>query len=72
MLLIAEFYNGGKHARYADRLAHYTGMASLTLAEHEETLGKAGFTEIRVVEDQAKGWLCGVGVKPVPSRINMR
>lgn len=64
MLLIAEFYNGGKHARYADRLAHYTGMASLTLAEHEEILRKAGFTEIRVVEELTKGWLCGVGLKP--------
>lgn len=63
ILLIAEFYNGGRHAKYADRLAQLTGMASLTLAEHEDILGKAGFTEIRLVEDHARGWICGVGVK---------
>ena len=63
MLLIAEFYNGGKHAKYADRLARLTGMASLTLAEHEEIFRKAGFTEIRLIEERARGWICGVGVK---------
>jgi SAM-dependent methyltransferase len=68
VLLIAEFYNGGRHAKYADRLAHLSGMASLTLAEHDEILGKAGFTEIQLIEEHGKGWMCAVGVKPLRSR----
>ena len=63
MLLIAEFYNGGRHARYADRLAHLTGMASLTLVQHEEIFYEAGFKEVRLIEERAKGWICGVGLK---------
>ena len=70
VLLIAEFYNGGRHAKYADRLALFSGMASLTLAEHEEILSKTGFTEIQLSEEQGRGWMCAVGVKPLPSRSN--
>ena len=61
--LIAEFYNGGKHARYAKRLAAISGMASLTLDEHRELLSKAGFTGIEVIEDARRGWMCAMGRK---------
>lgn len=68
MLLIAEFYNGGRHAKYADRLARVTGMASLKPVQHEEIFSAAGFTEIRVIEEAAKGWICGVATKGVLPR----
>ncbi len=62
--IIAEFYNGGKHARYADRLARLSGMVALTVAEHRELLSQAGFADVEVAEDARRGWLCATGRKP--------
>ena len=62
--LVAEFYNGGKHAKYAERLAGISGMASLTLDEHRELLSKAGFTGMEVIEDVRRGWMCAMGRRP--------
>lgn len=63
MAVIAEFYNGGKHARYADRLGKWTGMASLDVQQHESMLADAGFAEVKVDEDAARGWICVLGMK---------
>jgi len=61
--IIAEFYNGGKHAKYAGRLAAGMGIASLTLDEHRTLLEGAGFTGVEIIEEAAHGWLCALGVK---------
>jgi ubiquinone/menaquinone biosynthesis C-methylase UbiE len=65
LVIIAEFYNGGKHTKYVDRLARWTTMAILDVAQHGALFSTAGFTDIQVVEEAAEGWICGVGVKPV-------
>jgi ubiquinone/menaquinone biosynthesis C-methylase UbiE len=65
MVIIAEFYNGGKHAKYVNRLSRWTTMAMLTVAQHESLFSDAGFTNVLVTEDAAKGWLCAVGTKPL-------
>lgn len=59
--IIAEFYNGGKHAGRAERLARMTGMAALTVDEHRAILEQAGFTHVEVFEDSARGWICATG-----------
>ena len=64
MLIIAEFYNGGKHARYVGRLAQWTTMAMLDVDQHRAIFSDAGFTDIRVEEELAKGWICAMGTKP--------
>jgi SAM-dependent methyltransferase len=64
MAIIAEFYNGGKHAKYVDRLARWTTMAILDVEQHRALFSTAGFTDVRVVEDPAAGWIYGTGVKP--------
>lgn len=65
MLVIAEFYNGGRHARYADKLAHYTTMASLDVDQHRAMLADVGFADVQVDEEQAKGWISVVGTRPL-------
>jgi ubiquinone/menaquinone biosynthesis C-methylase UbiE len=62
--IIAEFYNGGRHARYAERLERYTTMASLDVEQHRALFTNAGFVDVRVVEEAKKGWICVVGAKP--------
>lgn len=64
MVVIAEFYRGGKHIKYAERLGQVTGMAALDVAQHEAMFADAGFTDVRIVEDERRGWICGVGTKP--------
>lgn len=64
LVIIAEFYNGGRHARYAARLGALTGMAALDVAQHQEMFAGAGFTGVRVVEDGRRGWIAAIGTKP--------
>lgn len=64
LVIIAEFYNGGRHARYAARLGALTGMAALDVAQHQAMFAGAGFTGVRVVEDGRRGWIAAIGTKP--------
>jgi SAM-dependent methyltransferase len=64
MAVIAEFYNGGKHAKYADRLARWTTMAILDADQHKRMFTEAGFAEVAIDEDAARGWICVIGTKP--------
>lgn len=63
MAVIAEFYNGGKHAKYADRLAQFTTMAVLDVDQHRRMFTDAGFVDVDVDEERSRGWLCVVGTK---------
>jgi SAM-dependent methyltransferase len=64
MLVVSEFYNGAKYARYADRLAKMTTMAFLDVDQHKAMFRDAGFTEIAVDEKPGRGWICVSGTKP--------
>ena len=64
MAVIAEFYNGGRHAKYAERLAQYTTMAILDVDQHRAMLVDAGFAEVQVDEELKRGWICVLGRKP--------
>ena len=64
MLMVAEFYNGGRHAKYADRLSRWTTMAILDVDQHKALFSSAGFTDVQIVEERTKGWICGMGTKP--------
>ena len=65
LAIVAEFYNGGKHTKYVDRLAQATTMAILDVEQHKALFSNAGFTDVRMIEEPAKGWICGMGTKPV-------
>lgn len=62
--VIAEFYNGGRHARYAGRIAKLTTMAILDIDQHRAMLTDAGFTDVRIDEELRRGWICALGTKP--------
>lgn len=64
MAIVAEFYKGGKHLKYVDRLARYTTMAILDVEQHVALFSDAGFADVQVVEENSKGWLCVTGKKP--------
>jgi SAM-dependent methyltransferase len=64
LAIIAEFYNGGRYARYADRLAEHSGMHVWNVEQHRELFTKAGFADVRVDEKPDSVWICVVGAKP--------
>jgi hypothetical protein len=37
----------------------------ISVAEQRELFAAAGFEDIRISEERAKGWICGVGKKPL-------
>jgi ubiquinone/menaquinone biosynthesis C-methylase UbiE len=63
MVVIAEFYNGGRHARYADRLGKWTTMAVLDVDQHRAMLRDAGFVDVQIDEEVSRGWICCVAAK---------
>lgn len=63
LAVIAEFYNGGRHARYADRLRAWTTMAILDVAQHRAMFVEGGFTDVLIDEEVGRGWICCVGGK---------
>jgi len=67
VILIAEVYKGAntRTAKLAEKYASRTGMTLLSVHEHGELLAKAGCSDVQVIEERAKGWICSVGSKPV-------
>lgn len=63
LAIIAEFYNGGRHAKYAERLSRHTTIAVLDVSQHRALFVDAGFADVRVIEDQGAGWICAIGTK---------
>ncbi len=63
MAVIAEFYNGGKHAKYADRLRKWTTMAILDVEQHRTMFTGAGFADVVIDEEADRGWICCVAAK---------
>jgi hypothetical protein len=39
--------------------------SNLGVDDHRELFSNAGFTDIKMFEERAKGWICGVGRKPL-------
>src|SRR5438067_9365407 len=37
----------------------------LSVEEHRALLSTAGYSDVTIFEERGKGWLCGVGTKPI-------
>lgn len=65
LIVIAEVYKGAntKIAKLAEKYASRTGMMLLDVEEHRDLFAKAGYSNIRIIEERDKGWICGIGRK---------
>jgi ubiquinone/menaquinone biosynthesis C-methylase UbiE len=65
LVLIAEVYGGSttKAGQLAEKYASRTGMKLLSVEEHRQLLEEAGFSDVRIVDERGKGWICAVGRK---------
>lgn len=66
LVIIAEVYKGANSAvsRLAEKYVDRTGMTLLSAGEHCALFEKAGYQDVRVIENDTKGWICSIGRKP--------
>jgi ubiquinone/menaquinone biosynthesis C-methylase UbiE len=66
VILIAEAYRGAKTAgaKLAEKVLPLAGMTLLSVDEHRELFTTAGYSDVRVIEEPGKGWICSIGRKP--------
>jgi ubiquinone/menaquinone biosynthesis C-methylase UbiE len=66
LVVIAEVYKGANTlvSKLAEKYASRTGMKLLSAEEHRELFTTPGFSDVRVMEERDKGWICAVGKKP--------
>ena len=65
LIIIAEVYKGANTvtAKLAEKYALLSGMKLLTANEHRELFANAGYSDIKIIEEPRKGWICGIGKK---------
>lgn len=65
LIVSAEIYKGANTlaARLAEKHADRVPIKLLSVNEHRELLSIAGFTDVEVTEERAKGWICALGRK---------
>ena len=66
LIIIAEIYKGAqtRMAKVAEKYLPLSGMTLLTVDEHRELFTHAGFSDVQIMTQPAKGWICGIGRKP--------
>ena len=66
LIIIAEIYKGAhtRMAKVAEKYLPLSGMTLLTVDEHRELFTRAGFSDVQIMTEPAKGWICGIGRKP--------
>jgi SAM-dependent methyltransferase len=65
LIVIAESYRKGANDWFHGPAMKLVRSANLSVAEQRELFAAAGFTNVQISEERAKGWICGVGKKPV-------
>jgi ubiquinone/menaquinone biosynthesis C-methylase UbiE len=65
-VIIAEVYKGGKmtEGSLAGQSFSFTNMTILSADEHRDLFTKTGFSDVQILEECDKGWLCCIGRKP--------
>jgi ubiquinone/menaquinone biosynthesis C-methylase UbiE len=65
LIIIAEVYKGANTvtAKLAEKYALLSGMKLLTANEHRELFANAGYSDVKIIEEPRKGWICGIGKK---------
>ena len=65
-IIIAEIYKGAESriAKLAEKYLPLSGMTLLTADEHRELLANAAYSDVQIITEPSKGWICCTGRKP--------
>jgi SAM-dependent methyltransferase len=64
LVIIAETYRGERFDKIYTVAMKLLKARYLSVREHHDLFTAAGYTDIAIVEERHKGWLCGVARKP--------
>jgi ubiquinone/menaquinone biosynthesis C-methylase UbiE len=66
LIFIAEIYKGASTTavKFAEKYASRAGMTLLSVDEHREHFTDAGYSNVQVIEERDKAWICALGRKP--------
>ncbi|MGB6482542.1 MAG: class I SAM-dependent methyltransferase [Candidatus Acidiferrales bacterium] len=66
LIIVAEIYRGAKTmtAKAAEKYLPLSGMTLMSADEHRDLFANAGYSNVQVIEESHKGWICGTGRKP--------
>jgi ubiquinone/menaquinone biosynthesis C-methylase UbiE len=67
LIFIAEIYKGATTtaAKFAEKYAARARMTLLSVDEHREHFTNAGYSNVQVIEERDKAWICALGRKPI-------
>jgi hypothetical protein len=65
-IIIAEIYKGAdtRIAKLTEKYLPLSGMTLLSTDEHRELFANAGYSDIQIVTEAGKGWICATSRKP--------
>ncbi len=65
LIIIAEVYKGSEAftSKAVERYAEKTGMALLSVEEHRKLFMDAGYSDVQIITEPSKGWICCIGSK---------
>lgn len=66
LIVVAEIYKGANTAtaKLVEKYLPLSGMTLLSVDEHRELYANAGYSDVQVIAEPSKGWICGIGRKP--------
>ena len=66
LIIIAEVYRGSQAftSKAVERYSEKTGMALLTVDQHRDLFTDTGYSDVQVIPEPGKGWICCIGRKP--------
>jgi ubiquinone/menaquinone biosynthesis C-methylase UbiE len=66
LLIVAEIYKGAtnKIAKLVEKHAPRSGIKVLSPDEHRALFNDAGYTNVQIITEPPKGWICAMGRKP--------
>ena len=71
LIMIAESYRRDAKKKDLDQrqrpLMRVLRFSDLSVDDHRESFLAAGFTDVEMFEERTKGWVCGIGRKPLLS-----
>lgn len=64
LMVVAESYKQGTHNKLQRPVMKMLQSSNLGVDEHRELFLSAGYTEVHIFEERARGWVCITGKKP--------
>jgi ubiquinone/menaquinone biosynthesis C-methylase UbiE len=65
LIIIAESYKKGANNMLQRPVMKLLKAANLDVDEHRGLFSAAGYTDIQISEERKRGWICGIGKKPL-------